>query len=180
MVNANELAMEFHSLLPEGETPAHTEGREGFYHLTDMGGNAEEAFLEYIIRDHDRAKFEARKQLVKQAAAEMQKRHGEDSTNLWMQDSYYNMGEVIQQHFHLVENAELAIRKAGLEPITYPVRGGTDGSRLSFMGLPCPNLGTGGFYFHGPNECASAQRMDKCMEILRGIVSIYAKVGADI
>lgn len=174
MVNAIKLAMEFDALLPREECPEKTEEREGFYHLNDMQGNAEMAKLVYAVRDHDRARFEQRKDVVRAAAAEMQARHGEQAVCLEIEDNYYNMGEVIEQNFHLVENARQAIRKAGLVPITNPVRGGTDGSRLSYMGLPCPNLGTGGFYFHGPNECITAERMDRAVQVLLGIMEIYA------
>ncbi|MFV0411863.1 MAG: peptidase T [Oscillospiraceae bacterium] len=175
MVNANKLAIEFDALLPQAEGPEKTEGREGFYHLTDMQGTVEQAYLEYIIRDHDRRRFEQRKQTVQNAAATMQQRYGAGAVKLVLKDSYYNMGELVEQHFHLVENARKAIENAGLAPDTAPVRGGTDGSRLSFMGLPCPNLGTGGFYFHGPNECITVERMDKAVQVLLGIVQLYAE-----
>lgn len=178
MVNACKLAMEFDAMLPQEEVPEKTEGYEGFYHLTDMNGIVEHAYLEYIIRDHNRAAFEERKAVVCTAAEAMQQKYGVESVRLELDDNYYNMGEVIEQNFHLVENAREAIRKAGLEPITNPVRGGTDGSRLSFMGLPCPNLGTGGFYFHGANECISVENMDKAVEVVLNIVEIYAKTDA--
>lgn len=173
MVNACSLAMEFDSLLPARERPEFTEGREGFYHLDSMTANVERAELEYIIRDHDRGKLEERKAVVSRAADELNRRHGAGTVELTLTDSYYNMREVIEGHLHLVENAGEAIRRAGLTPLTQPVRGGTDGSRLSFMGLPCPNLGTGGYYFHGPNECITVEGMDKAVEIIRHIVDIY-------
>ncbi len=175
MVNAIKVAMEFAALLPADECPEKTEGREGFYHLMNFTGTIEEAKLSYIIRDHDREKFEARKALVKAAAEKIAAQYGTESVQLTMEDNYYNMGEVITQHYFLVENARTAIRKAGLEPITNPVRGGTDGSRLSFMGLPCPNLGTGTFYGHGPNECISVESMDKAVEIVLNIIEEFAK-----
>lgn len=174
MVNALKLAMEFASLLPADECPERTEGREGFYHIEEVLGTVDRASMQVIIRDHERAAFEARKAVVEEAVATMRHRHGADSVDLTLADSYYNMGEVIRQHYHLVENAGAAIRKAGLEPTSRAVRGGTDGSRLSFMGLPCPNLGTGGYYAHGPNECATVEGLDKSVEILVNIVGIYA------
>ena len=157
MINAQNVAMEFHAALPAFSRPEHTEGREGFFHLTSMQGDVTTAHLGYIVRDHDAAKFAARK-------AQMQ---------LDIKDSYYNMLEKIQPHFHLVENARKAIRAAGLDPIESPVRGGTDGATLSYMGLPCPNLGTGGFNFHGPCECITAEKMDQGVEILLNLVDLY-------
>ena len=174
MVNAAALAIEYHSMLPQGEVPEKTGEREGFYHLVSMSGKTEAAKLEYIVRDHDRAIFESRKQAMRLAAEAMQKQYGEGAVQLTISDQYYNMGEVVEKHFHLVENARSAIQKEGIAPETKAVRGGTDGSRLSFMGLPCPNLGTGGFYYHGPNECITAERMDRAVRVLINIVEIYA------
>ena len=174
MVNAAKLAIEFNALLPPAECPEKTEEREGFYHLHSMQGNVEEAALHYILRDHDRGLFEQRKAALQSAAAEMQARYGQSAVRLVIKDSYYNMGEVVQQHFHLVENACEAVRKAGCKPEIVPIRGGTDGSRLSFMGLPCPNIGTGGLYPHGPSECISVQQMDKVVEVLHFLVQAYA------
>jgi peptidase T len=174
MRNAQHMAMEFNAFLPKGDRPEHTEGREGFFHLCDMEGDVEKAILHYIVRDHDRQIFEKRKDMVKKAAAEIDEKYGGGAVELQIRDSYYNMREVIEENWHLVENAEKAIRKAELEPIMTPVRGGTDGSRLSFMGLPCPNLGTGGMYCHGPNECISAEGMDKAVEIILNIIEIYS------
>jgi len=131
--------------------------------------------LEYIIRDHDRKIFEERKAKMEEAVQEIRKCYGKDSVELSIEDSYYNMAKVIEENFHLVENAREAIREAGLNPITIPVRGGTDGSRLSYMGLPCPNLGTGGFYCHGPNECVTVEGMDKATEIVLNIIKLYAR-----
>lgn len=178
MVNAAKLAIEFHGLLPAGECPEQTEGREGFFHLIGLFGGVEQAESQYIIRDHSAAVFARRKAQMQQVAETMQRRYGTAAVQLTLQDSYRNMEEVIRQHFYLVEDAEAAIRAAGLAPITNPIRGGTDGSMLSFKGLPCPNLGTGGFYFHGPSECITAERMDKAVEIILGIVQRAAQKAA--
>ena len=174
MVNATRLAVEFDMLLPEKERPQFTEGREGFYHLHDIKGGVGHAESHYIIRDHDRATFEARKQAVRAAAAEIERRHGKGCVAVQIKDSYYNMGEVIEQHYHLVENALQAVRAIGLQPAIQPIRGGTDGSRLSFMGLPCPDLGTGGHYFHGPAECITVEAMEQAVALILEIVGIYA------
>ena len=173
MINAQNVAMEFHAALPAFARPEHTEGREGFFHLTSMVGDVTTAKLGYIVRDHDAAKFAARKAQMEHIAACLNDRYGAGTVELDIHDSYYNMLEKIQPHFHLVENARKAIRTAGLEPIETPVRGGTDGATLSYMGLPCPNLGTGGFNFHGPCECITAEKMDQCTEILLNLVDLY-------
>ena len=173
MINAQNVAMEFHAALPTFSRPEHTEGREGFFHLTSMVGDVTTAKLGYIVRDHDAAKFAARKAQMEHIAACLNERYGEGTVELDIHDSYHNMLEKIQPHFHLVENARKAIRAAGLEPIETPVRGGTDGATLSYMGLPCPNLGTGGFNFHGPCECITAEKMDQCTEILLNLVDLY-------
>ena len=173
MINAQNVAMEFHAALPAFARPEHTEGREGFFHLTSMVGDVTTAKLGYIVRDHDAAKFAARKAQMEHIAACLNDRYGAGTVELDIHDSYYNMLEKIQPHFHLVENARKAIRAAGLEPIETPVRGGTDGATLSYMGLPCPNLGTGGFNFHGPCECITAEKMDQCTEILLNLVDLY-------
>ena len=173
MINAQNVAMEFHAALPAFSRPEHTEGREGFFHLTSMVGDVTTAKLGYIVRDHDAAKFAARKAQMEHIAACLNERYGEGTVELEIHDSYFNMLEKIQPHFHLVENARKAIRAAGLEPIETPVRGGTDGATLSYMGLPCPNLGTGGFNFHGPCECITAEKMDQCTEILLNLVDLY-------
>lgn len=173
MINAQNVAMEFHAALPAFSRPEHTEGREGFFHLTSMVGDVTTAKLGYIVRDHDAAKFAARKAQMEHIAACLNERYGEGTVELDIHDSYHNMLEKIQPHFHLVENARKAIHAAGLEPIETPVRGGTDGATLSYMGLPCPNLGTGGFNFHGPCECITAEKMDQCTEILLNLVDLY-------
>ncbi len=175
MKNAQTIALEFAAALPAGEVPEHTEGFEGFFHLYQMSGDVTTAKLHYIIRDHDGEKFAARKALMEEITARLNAEHGEGTVVLEMKDSYYNMEEKVKPHFHLIENAEKAIREAGLEARIVPIRGGTDGARLSFMGLPCPNLGTGGFNFHGPCEYITAEKMDKSVEIILNIISIYAQ-----
>lgn len=175
MINAQHLAMELHALLPTNETPATTEGVEGFYHLTGMSGEVERARLAYIVRDHDMDKFEARKAFLQQCADQMNQKYGAGSVTLTLKDNYYNMEEKITPHMHLIENAERALRMQGVEPKIVPIRGGTDGARLSFMGLPCPNLGTGGFNFHGPCEYITAEKMDTVVQTLLNILALYAK-----
>ncbi len=175
MVNAQNLAMEFHAALPAAERPEHTEGWEGFFHLTSMTGTVSGAKLGYIVRDHDRQKFEARKQAMQRIAEDMNARYGAGTVALTLRDSYYNMEEKILPHFHLIENAQKACRMAGLEPVILPIRGGTDGATLSHMGLPCPNLGTGGFNFHGPCECITAEKMDQATDVLVHLAALYAK-----
>lgn len=175
MKNAQLMAMELNALLPENETPATTEGTEGFYHLTSMTGQVTQAKLGYIVRDHDKQKFEARKQFLQEVADRMNRKYGPGTVELELRDSYYNMEEQIKPHFHLIENAQKAIQAAGLTPRIVPIRGGTDGARLSYMGLPCPNLGTGGFNFHGPCEYITAEKMDQSVEIVLNILDIYAQ-----
>lgn len=175
MINSQNVAMEFHSLLPENERPEHTEDREGFYHLTDMKGRVSETVLSYIIRDHDREKFEERKRVVAQAAETINEKYGAELVKVDISDSYYNMLEKIKPHMHLIENARKAIAANGMEPIDVPIRGGTDGARLSFEGLPCPNLGTGGFNFHGCFECITVERMDKSVAVIKDIIRLYAQ-----
>ncbi len=175
MVNACNLAMEFHSALPAYDRPEHTEAREGFYHLGHMKADGTHAELLYIIRDHDMGSFEARKATLLHLADCMNEKYGAGTAVVELRDSYYNMLEKIKPHFHLVETAREAIKMAGLTPDEPPVRGGTDGARLSYEGLPCPNLGTGGYNYHGPFECTTAERMDKAAEIVLNIVKLYSK-----
>ena len=175
MKNAQTIAMEFAAALPAEEVPEHTEGFEGFFHLYQMSGDVTTAKLHYIIRDHDGEKFAARKALMEEIAARLNTEHGAGTVVLELKDSYYNMEEKVKPHFHLIENAEKAIRQAGLEARIVPIRGGTDGARLSFMGLPCPNLGTGGFNFHGPCEYITAEKMDQSVQVILNIISIYAE-----
>ena len=166
MVNAALLAMEFDAMLPANERPEHTEGYEGFYHLCEVSGAVETARSLYIIRDHDRAKYEARKENVARIAALLNEKYGPGSGECDVKDSYFNMREIIEQHPHIIRRAEAAYRAAGIEPFAVPIRGGTDGSRLSFDGLPCPNLATGGMNFHGRFECIAVQDMDAMAEVL--------------
>ena len=175
MVNAQLLAMEINGMLPADETPATTEGYEGFFHLTDMEGSVEKAKLEYIIRDHDREKFEARKALVEKIAADMNEKYGAGTVELTVKDQYYNMKEMIEPHMELIEYAKEAAKAVGMNPKVVAIRVGTDGARLSFMGLPCPNLGTGGFGFHGPYEHITAEGMDLCVEMALKIVEKYSE-----
>lgn len=171
MVNAALLATEIVSRLPKAETPAHTEGREGFYHLTDMSGDVAFAKLSFIVRDHDKDIFESRLNLLRTIEVEMNQEYGAGTVELTITHSYENMLSVIEQHMDVIERAQNAIRESGLEPISRPVRGGTDGARLSFMGLPCPNLGTGGYGFHGPYEHISVKGMETAVRIIKSIAT---------
>lgn len=175
MVNAALVACEIQSLLPAEETPAHTEGREGFFHLTDMQGDVSSATLSYIIRDHDKASFESRLNKLRTLEVEMNQKYGSGCVTLSITNSYSNMLEIIEQHPYVVEIAKKAIENVGLEPLSRPVRGGTDGARLSFMGLPCPNLGTGGYGFHGPFEHISVEGMETAVSVIREIVRIISE-----
>ena len=166
MVNAALVAMELHGLLPALETPYYTENYEGFYHLVAMRGETEQAELQYIIRDHDRAKFEARKAVMEKACAEIDRRYGAGTAALTLRDSYYNMKEKIAPCMFLIENAKKAMESVGVTPKIVPIRGGTDGARLSFEGLPCPNLCTGGENFHGRFEYIPADDMETITNLL--------------
>ena len=170
MKNALTMAMELHSLLPAAESPEHTEGYEGFYHLTALSGEVEKAKMHYIIRDHDRQKFEARKAFLTRAVDYLNEKYGAGSFLLTLKDSYYNMREKLAEHMDVVDRAKAAFEAIGLPAKVVPVRGGTDGARLSFMGLPCPNLPTGGMNFHGRFECITIQSMDKMVELLLQLV----------
>ncbi|MDR1416092.1 MAG: peptidase T, partial [Prevotellaceae bacterium] len=152
MVNALQVATEFNALLPAAERPESTEGYEGFYHLVHVAGEVEKATMHYLIRDHSREKFEERKELVQQCACAINAKYGADTIKLKVQDQYYNMRAQVEQHFHIVELAMRAMEQAGVKPLVRPIRGGTDGSRLSYMNLPCPNIFTGGHNFHGKYE----------------------------
>ena len=172
MINAALLAMEFDSLLPPQERPEHTEGYEGFYHLCGVKGETELAESVYILRDHDRARFEARKATVARIAAYMNEKYGAGTVECNVQDSYYNMREVIEPRMDIIRRAEAAYRAVGVTPFEKPIRGGTDGSKLSFMGLPCPNLATGGMNYHGRFECIAVQDMDKMAEMLVALLTL--------
>lgn len=169
MINAQHIAMEFHSLLPLHDRPESTEGYEGFSHLCDMTGCVEEARLSYIIRDHDRRKFEQRKQEFADIAAFLNKKYENDSVSVQIRDSYYNMREIIEQHMDIVEAAKRAMEAAGLAPRVVPIRGGTDGARLSFEGLPCPNLFTGGENFHGRFEYIPIEDLELCVKTIENL-----------
>lgn len=173
MRNALSLAMEYHAALPAFECPEHTEGREGFFHLCDLQGDVSEAVFHYIIRDHDADRFAVRKAQMQQVADRLNEKYGAGTVELELTDSYRNMLEKIRPHFHLVENARAAIRAVGLTPVESPIRGGTDGATLSYKGLPCPNLGTGGFNFHGPMECITVEKMDQAVEVLLNLADLY-------
>lgn len=174
MINAQLVAMEFNAMLPPEEIPACTEGREGFYHLTDSRGNTSEAVLTYILRDHDAQKFAERKEKMQEIAEKLNAKYGPGTVRCELRDQYRNMAEVIAKYPEVVRVAEAAIRDVNLTPEFPPVRGGTDGAQLSFRGLPCPNLGTGGYAFHGPYEYAVAEEMDQSVEILLNIVRRFA------
>ena len=166
MINAALVAMEFNALLPAADIPRLTEGYEGFFHLCDMSGDVEHAKLHYIVRDHDRATFETRKKTLEHAAKTINEKYDREVIRLTIKDSYYNMAEKIAPHMELIENAKRACEKAGMKPFIEAVRGGTDGCRLSFMGLPTPNLCTGGFAFHGPYEHIAVESMDRCAKMV--------------
>ncbi|MGN1006722.1 MAG: peptidase T [Aristaeellaceae bacterium] len=172
LVNAALLAMEFDSLLPPQERPEHTEGYEGFYHLCGVKGETELAESVYILRDHDRARFEARKETVARIAAYMNEKYGAGAVECNVQDSYYNMREVIEPRMDIIRRAEAAFRAVGVTPFEKPIRGGTDGSKLSFMGLPCPNLSTGGMNYHGRFECIAMQDMDAMADMLVALLTL--------
>lgn len=170
MVNSAHVFKEFDALLPALERPEHTEGYEGFFHLEHMQGNVEETKAIYIIRDHDMARFTERKELMQRAAGFINNRYGEGTLLLKLKDSYYNMKEKILPHMHLIDTARTAMQALGITPEIVPIRGGTDGARLSYMGLPCPNLCTGGYNCHGPREFIPVQSLEKMCELLREIV----------
>lgn len=176
MVNASIVAMEINQMLPACERPEHTEMYEGFYHLCQMEGSVEHAKLDYIVRDHDGGMFASRKKTLCLIEKTMNERYGEGTVVLTIRDQYQNMAEMVKPHIHLIDNAIEVIRGMGLEPEFMPVRGGTDGARLSFMGLPCPNLGTGGYAFHGPYEHATAEGMETSVKIGLGILKKYAEM----
>ena len=175
MKNALLLAQEFQSMLPVWENPMYTEEYEGFYHLDALHGTVEEATAEYIIRDHDREKFEQKKELFLSIGSFLNEKYGEGAFTIDLKDSYYNMREIIEKDMHLVDNAKAAMEELGVLPIVIPIRGGTDGARLSYMGLPCPNICTGGHNFHGRYEYICVESMEKIVELLVRITEKYAK-----
>ncbi len=176
MINALLVGMEFQSLLPVFENPMYTEGYEGFFHLDQFSGDVESAHMEYIIRDHDREKFEKKKELFEEAAAYLNRKYGEGTVVVKLKDSYYNMKEKIEpENLYLIDIASEAMKALGIAPQVTPIRGGTDGARLSYMGLPCPNLCTGGYNFHGKYEFIPVQSIDTMVEILKDIVIRFEK-----
>ncbi len=175
MINAALVAMELNSMLPAGDTPRNTRDYEGFYHLCGIEGGVEKASLSYIIRDHSKEIFEARKYTLRHIADLLNEKYGAGTVELTITDSYANMKELIEPCIHLVDNAKAAIRSLGLEPSTAPIRGGTDGARLTYEGLPCPNLGTGGYAFHGPYEHITKEGLELSSAILVEIVKKYAE-----
>lgn len=175
MINAIQVACELNSLLPAWERPEHTEGYEGFYHCTGLGGTVEQAHISYIIRDHDTTKFETRKSYMRSAVALLAQKYGEGVVNLTLKDSYYNMRKMVEPHPQMIDKAIEAMHMAGVEPLVKPIRGGTDGARLSFMGLPCPNLFTGGMNFHGKFEYCSLTTMHKAQQVILNLVQLWTK-----
>ena len=171
MVNSQYIAMEFQSLLPAAQKPEHTEGYEGFIHLTDMHGEVEESVLRWIIRDHDMDKFQEKKAMMEAAAAFINAKYGEGTVELTIKDSYFNMRQCILPVMHIVDNAKKAMADAGMNPVEVPIRGGTDGARLSYEGLPCPNLCTGGENYHGRFEYIPVEDMEKCVQMLVNILT---------
>ena len=175
MVNAATVAMDFHALLPEDEVPEKTEGYEGFFHLTDMEGGMAKATLRYIIRDHDREKFEEKKALFAACAEKINEVYSDGTAEVDITDSYYNMKEKILPHFHLIERAENAFRANGVAPMCVPIRGGTDGANLSWAGLPCPNLSTGGYNYHGVREWIPSASLDVMTNVVVTLTASFAE-----
>ena len=175
MINANRLAAEFIAMLPANETPEETEGYEGFYHLLGIQSGIENATLSYIIRDHDRQKFEARKEFIKAQAEKMNEKYGEGTVVADVNDQYYNMKEKIDPNMHVIDIVLKAMQETGVPPRVEPIRGGTDGAQLSFKGLPCPNIFAGGVNFHGPYEFVSIQVMRKAVDVIVKICELTAK-----
>ncbi len=172
MINAARLACEFNSHIPETEIPETTEGYQGFYHLLSIDGHCEEAKLSYLIRDHDRKKFEARKDFMEQIAKQMNAKYGEGTVSIDIKDQYYNMKEKIDPNMHVIDIVLKAMQESGVTPKVEPIRGGTDGAQLSFRGLPCPNIFAGGVNFHGPYEFVSIQVMEKAVKVIVKICEI--------
>lgn len=171
MVNAALVAAEINSMLPAGEIPAETDGYEGFYHLTELNATVERAEMKYIVRDHDAKKFAARLDKLRAVEKHINEKYGEGTAKLTLTEQYRNMEEILSKRMDIVERAKRAVEKLGIAPVIRPIRGGTDGAQLSFLGLPCPNLGTGGSAFHGPFEHITAEHMDQGVEVLLNIVS---------
>lgn len=175
MLNANSLAVEFAQMLPADETPEHTEGYEGFYHLLGIQSGIEKATLSYIIRDHDRDRFEDRKAFIEKCVRQMQEKYGEEAVTADVKDQYYNMKEKIDPQMHVIDIVLHAMQDCGVAPKVKPIRGGTDGAQLSFKGLPCPNIFAGGVNFHGPYEFVSVQVMQKAADVIVRICELTAR-----
>ena len=175
MINASLVAIEINNCLPSMETPRGTEDYEGFYHLISMQGEVGEAKLNYIVRDHDKNGFEERKKTLRLIEKNLNAKWGEGTVTLKITDQYLNMKEIVEEHMHLIDHAKKACEAAGVAPLILPIRGGTDGCQLSFKGLPCPNLGTGGHAFHGPYEHISVEGMEKSVELLLALIQEYTK-----
>ena len=175
MINSMYIATEFINSLPQLETPEHTEGREGFFHLHNMIGAVEETKLQYIIRDHDRSHFEARKNVISKLVEDLNTQYGRDVISIEIKDQYFNMREKIEPVMHIVEIAEKAMIEANIKPLVKPIRGGTDGSQLSYMGLPCPNIFAGGHNFHGRYEYVPVESMQKAIEVIVNIAQLVAR-----
>ena len=174
MRNAIHIGQELDGLLPAGERPEHTEGYEGFFHLISFKGTVEEADFAYIIRDHDRARFEARKALIRQVTEAINARYGAGTATLELKDQYYNMREQVEPHYHIIDKAVKAMEMAGVKPKIQPIRGGTDGANLSFKGLPCPNIFAGGLNFHGKMEFLPLESMEKASQVILNLISLFA------
>ncbi|KYZ78169.1 peptidase T [Anaerosporomusa subterranea] len=177
MIHSLHIAMELNAMLPAAEVPGHTEGYEGFYHLNSLRGSVEETAMTYIVRDHDKAKFAARKERLEKITVYLNDKYGEGTVAISLRDQYYNMREKIEPVYHIVELAKTAIEAIGITANIKPVRGGTDGAKLSYMGLPCPNLFSGGHNFHGKYEYISVQSMEKAVEMIVRIIALHTKAG---
>jgi len=175
MINSMEIAMELNSMLPHEQKPQYTEDYEGFFHLTDINGEVEETTVKYIIRDHDKNKFEQKKELITKATEFLNTKYGENTLTLELKDSYFNMKEKIEPVMHVVDIAKQAMEEVGVVPRINPIRGGTDGARLSYMGLPCPNIFTGGHNFHGKFEYICVESMEKTVDVILKIIELYTK-----
>ena len=175
MRNALHIGQEFDALLPADQRPEYTQDYEGFFHLIGFKGTVEEATLTYIIRDHDRAKFEQKKQMISRCADFINERYGAGTATATVRDQYYNMREQVEPHYHVVEKAVKAMEMAGVKPRIQPIRGGTDGANLSFKGLPCPNIFAGGLNFHGKFEWVPLESMEKAAAVIRNLISLYAE-----
>lgn len=175
MINAIIIAMELNGMLPVQQRPEHTSGYEGFFHIVGISGAVEQASVSYIIRDHSMEKFQQKKALMQEIVAFVNAKYGAGTATLEMKDQYYNMREQVEPHYHIIEKAMKAMEMAGVKPVVQPIRGGTDGARLSFMGLPCPNIFAGGHNFHGKLEYLPLQSMEKASEVVLNIIRLYAE-----